>query len=66
MRCKNGSTVLVTITDGTAVRGRVTRSWRWHVVRLLEAYAISPQGQTSIAGSLLIPHRSILVVQEES
>lgn len=66
MRCKRGTTVLLTVIDGTAIRGVVVWSWRWRVVRLVEAYSMSPQGPSLIAGSVLVPHRSILVAQVNS
>lgn len=64
MRCKRGATVLLTLIDGTAIRGVVVRSWRWRVVRLGEAHNMTPQGPVAAAGSVLVPYRSMLVVQE--
>lgn len=63
MRCKRGTKVLLTVIDGTAIRGTVTRSWRWRVVKLVDAQSMTPQGPVVIAGSVLLPHRSILVAQ---
>lgn len=69
MRLRNGQTVLVNVTDGTVLRGRATRSWRRRVIRLVEAEALvnSPSGEPvtiPAAGPVLIPHRSVLLVQE--
>lgn len=63
MRCKTGSVVLLTLTDGAAVRGRVVRSWRWRVMKLVDAEAVTPQGVAPIAGHVFVPHRSVLVGQ---
>lgn len=69
MRLRNGQIVLVNVTDGTVLRGRATRSWRWRVIRLVEAEALvnSPAGDPvtiPAAGPVLIPNRSVLLVQE--
>lgn len=64
MRLRHGTTALVTITDGSVLRGRVVRSWRWRVMRLIDAVAFTPQGPIDTAGPVLIPHRSIVLIQE--
>lgn len=64
MRLRHGITALITLTDGTVLRGRVTWSWRWRVIRLVDAAAFTPQGLTDTAGPVLIPHRSVLLAQE--
>lgn len=64
MRCKRGSTVLLTLLDGTALSGTVTWSWRWRVIRLVDAATLTPTGPVVATGQLLIPHRSVLMAQE--
>lgn len=64
MRLRRNSFALVTVADGTVLRGRVVWSWRWRVVRLVDAYAVTAQGPVDAAGPVLIPHRSILLAQE--
>lgn len=64
MRLRHGITALITITDGTVLRGQVTRSWRWRVIRLIDASAFTPQGAIDTAGPVLIPYRSVLLAQE--
>lgn len=64
MRLRRNSFALVTLIDGTVLRGRVVWSWRWRVVRLVGAYAVTRQGKVDAAGPVLIPHRSIVVAQE--
>lgn|GEM_PF-1008013 len=62
LRCR--ATVLVTLIDGTVVRGVVTRAWRWRVIRLVDVDAMTGQGPVPAAGPVLIPHRSVLLAQE--
>lgn len=64
MRLRIGKTVVVTLIDGTVLRARVTRSWQWRVVRLVDGQAITPQGNMPALGPILIPFRSIMVAQE--
>ena len=64
MRLRNGRTVLVSLTDGTVLRGKVAWSWRWHVVRIVSASALTSQGPIKTAGDALIPWRSIRMAQE--
>lgn len=71
MRLPRGSYVLVTVVDGTVLRGRVERSWRWRVVRLVDAHVVVPptvaaDGRVPAAGPVLVPHRSIVLAQEVS
>ena len=40
MRLRKGRIVLVTLTDGTVIRGRAAWSWRWHVVRVVDAESL--------------------------
>ena len=64
MRLRKGRTVLVSLTDGTVLRGKVAWSWRWHVVRIVSASAVTNQGNVPTAGDVLIPWRSIALAQE--
>lgn len=64
MRLRNRSTVIVSLTDGTVVRGTVARSWRWHVVRLTAAEVLTAQGSIPSVGDVLIPWRSMHIAQE--
>lgn len=64
MRLRKGRTVLVSLTDGTVLRGKSAWSWRWHVVRIANAHAMTSQGPIKTAGDALIPWRSILMAQE--
>ncbi len=64
MRLRKGRTVLVSVTDGTVIRGRAAWSWRWHVVRIVNASAVTNQGNVPTAGDVLIPWRSIALAQE--
>ena len=64
MRLRKGRIVLVALTDGTVIRGRVAWSWRWHVVRVVTAKAITAHGDVPTAGDVLIPWRSIVLAQE--
>lgn len=64
MRLRRGTNVLVSLTDGTVIRGRVIRSWRWHVIRLTNAEVLTAGGVIPAAGDTLIPWRSILLAQE--
>lgn len=64
MRLKRGTYALVTIVDGTVVRGLVAWSWRWRCIRLVEAALLTPGGRVPAAGPVLIPHRSVVLAQE--
>lgn len=64
MRLRKGRIVLVTLTDGTVIRGRAAWSWRWHVVRVVDAEAVTSLGNIPTAGDVLIPWRSIVLAQE--
>ena len=64
MRLRKGRIVLVTLTDGTVIRGRAAWSWRWHVVRVVDAEAVTSHGDIPTAGDVLIPWRSIVLAQE--
>lgn len=65
MRLRRGETYLLTVIDGTVLRGRAAWSWRWRVVRLVGASVIPPEGEEfPTAGPVLLPHRSIVVAQE--
>lgn len=63
MRLTRGTTVLLTLADGSAFRGVVARSWRWRTVRLDIASTLTNQGSVAADGYVLVPHRSILVAQ---
>ena len=63
MRLKRGRIAVITLLDGTAVQGRVARSWRLRTVRLTGAQLVTADGTTSVDGYLLVPHRSILLGQ---
>lgn len=63
MRIRKGSTVLVTLVDGSTVKGTTARRWWWNL-RLLNAAVLADQGaEMSLDGSVWIPRRSILLLQ---
>lgn len=64
MRLRRNRTTLVTIIDGTVLRGRATLSWRWRVARLINVHIVTQAGRVPAAGPVLIPYRSIIVAQE--
>lgn len=65
MRLSLGKIAIVTVADGSVIRGRVVRSWRWRVVRLVEAQVLNtPRGPIPAVGPVLLPHRSIVLAQE--
>lgn len=66
MRIKKGSTVLVTVVDGTVLRGSAAWSWRWRVLRLVDVVTYGPHGPTPVGGAVLLPHRSVVMAQEVS
>jgi hypothetical protein len=58
-----GRLVIVSLMDGSAVRGRVRFGWRPRVLKLVEAEGLTQTGTAPIEGMFLIPARSILTVQ---
>ena len=64
MRIRKGSVALVTLVDGSAFQGIVVRtSWLLRGIRLSDAAATSSRGLSKVDGTLLIPRRSVLLVQ---
>jgi hypothetical protein len=66
MYLRRKKTVLVSLEDGTTVRGRVLFSLWWWTVKLADVSFYSPSGDptTPAPGTVvLIPARRILVVQ---
>lgn len=64
MRLRRNSLVVLTITDGTILRGRVRWSWRWRVIRLVDVTVWTEHGDVPAAGPVLVPHRSVVLAQE--
>lgn len=58
-----GRTAVVTMADGSAVRGRVRWSWMWGWLLLDQVEDMSGEQPREVPGKILIPIRSIVVVQ---
>jgi len=65
MRLKAGTTVMVTLQDGTTLQGRLRRHWRWWSLWLEEVTVYGPAGPQSAAGWFFVPKRSVLFAQVE-
>lgn len=63
MRLKPGSSVLVSLSDGTSIKGNIVRCWHWRTIRLSSAAVRTAQGEISADGYLLVPLRHVLLVQ---
>lgn len=58
-----GSRVVVTLADGSAVRGKLGWCWAWGMARLCAAESIDGDEPVAIPGALLIPRGQILIAQ---
>lgn len=58
-----GRRVLVTLDDGSAVRGRLGWSWAWGVLRVNEPESLDGDAPVEIPGFVLIPRRRVLIAQ---
>lgn len=58
-----GRRAVVTLTDGSAVRGRVGWSWRRGWLRLNDVEDLSTDTVQEIPGMVLIPSRAMVIVQ---
>lgn len=63
MRLKLGSSARLVLSDGTTVEGVVRFSWRFRVIKLVDAVSMNQHGQVNLDGHLLVPARSVLFVQ---
>lgn len=58
-----GRRTVVTMADGSAVRGTIAWSWRPGWLRLNEVEDLSGEQAREVPGFVLIPSRSIVVAQ---
>lgn len=58
-----GHRAIITLTDGSAVRGRIGWSWVSGLLKLREAESLDGDSPTEIPGVLLIPRARILIAQ---
>lgn len=63
MRLKLGENARIVLADGTTVEGVVRFSWRFRVLKLVDAVTLTAQGEVKLDGHLLIPARSVLFAQ---
>lgn len=58
-----GRTVIITLDDGSAVRGRLGWPWTRGHLRILAAESLDGDTPQSIPGQLLIPRSRVLIAQ---
>ncbi|XBH21603.1 hypothetical protein V5R04_15565 [Jonesiaceae bacterium BS-20] len=63
MRQQPGTKVVLSLIDGKTISGRVVRCWRWRTLRLHKGEAWTPEGKIPALGTMLIPYRSIIMLQ---
>lgn len=63
MQLRRGTRARFTLLDGTTLEGTVRWSWMWSTVRISRVHVNSAAGAQLIAGTVLIPKRSVVFVQ---
>lgn len=58
-----GHTLVVTLDDGSTVRGKLGWSWRLGFWRLREPESLDGEVPAPLQGQLLVPVRRVLIVQ---
>lgn len=63
MRQRAGTAVVVSLIDGSTLRGVSAFTWRWWVIRLDQPELLTPSGPQRADGHLVIRTSSVLTVQ---
>ena len=58
-----GKRVTLTLADGTGITGTARFTWAWWLLRIEEASVLEPGGERPVPGYLVVPARSIALVQ---
>lgn len=63
MGIKLGAHVVLTLSDGSVLRGTRRWSWPWQPLRLVDVEAFMSTGPTPVQGVVLAPRAHIVMVQ---